>query len=790
MRYGCSVTEQTDTSKIADRISLKALFSLRPDESEYWGEVRATQQADAARNINWRVGGMLCLIAMALYVVYPAVPLWQLGLWASVGICLMFERYRSYVRYTQLNLKRLPMSVVRGDTIASISLGVLWGFAILWFGPMAGTTIGMLLVSIAATIILAYVVLLPSAPASACSFTVVTGFSLIGYAYLVDLPIMIIVAVAFSTLAVRGSISGARDFIRLNSIQTSLVETNETVSLLLREFEDNGADWLWQIDSSRRLVQVSPRFARAIGKDPSELEGQPLLQILAGEAWEGGKFDQRLHTLADKLNRRESFANLLLPVKIGAVQHFWEISASPRLDDKGKFLGFRGVCSDVTQQQTYSAKIDKMARFDGLTGLPNRLQVNDTLTEALKEAVKWNRRCALLLIDLDRFKAVNDTLGHPVGDRLLAQVSARLKSLMNSHSLCGRLGGDEFAVVVRDVMDAQALEMLATQIITSLTRPFEVDGHTLFVGASIGSAMGPRDGKTVETLTRNADLALYRAKDKGGNVHFAYEPNLHAQAEERRVMEIALRKALPNGEFYLNYQPVVNAQDGTIEGFEALIRWNNPELGMVSPAKFIPVAEDTRQISAIGEWVLRTACKEAAAWPSNVRIAVNVSAEQLGEASFVSTVVSALSHSGLPASRLELEVTESVFLRDGGNMSRTLDQLLGLGIRLSLDDFGTGYSSLGYLRKTRFNTIKVDRSFVQGAARQVPESLAIIRAVVAMAQSLGMSTTAEGAETEAEVEMIRSLGCTKIQGYYYGRPMGLDDVHALFERLNQQSSAA
>ena len=655
---------------------------------------------------------------------------------------------------------------------------------------MATTTTGMLLIAMVATAIMGYVVFLRSAPASACAFIVVTGFSIIGYAYLVDLPLLAIIGLGYSIVAIRGSIASAHDFIRLNSVENTLVETNETVSLLLREFEDTGADWLWQIDSSRRLIQVSPRFARAIGKEPAELEGQPLLQILAGEAWEGGKFDQRLHTLADKLNRRESFANLLLPVKIGTVQHYWEISASPRLDEKGKFLGFRGVCSDVTQQQTYTAKIDKMARFDGLTGLPNRLQVNDTLTEALKEAIKWNRRCALLLIDLDRFKAVNDTLGHPVGDRLLAQVSARLKSLMNSHSLCGRLGGDEFAVVVRDVMDANALDMLAKQIISSLSRPFEVDGHTLFVGASVGSAMGPRDGKTVETLTRNADLALYRSKDKGGNVHFAYEPTLHAQAEERRVMEIALRKALPNGEFHLNYQPVVNAQDGTIEGFEALVRWNSPELGMVSPAKFIPVAEDCRQIAAIGEWVLRTACNEAASWPSNVRIAVNVSAEQLGEANFVTTVVSALSHSGLAASRLELEVTESVFLRDGGTMTKTLDQLLGLGIRLSLDDFGTGYSSLGYLRKTRFNTIKVDRSFVQGAARHVPESLAIIRAVVAMAQSLGMSTTAEGAETEAEVDMIRSLGCTKIQGYYYGRPMGIEDVHALFERLNQQSSAA
>jgi diguanylate cyclase (GGDEF)-like protein/PAS domain S-box-containing protein len=784
------VSEEKSISTPTDHISLKRLFSLRQDESAEWGEVRAAQQADAARNVKWRISGALTLIALACFMLKESAPLWQLGLWALCGVGLMAERWKSYSRYNNLNLKTLPMSVVRADTAASISLAVMWGFAMLWFAPMAGPGVGLTLGAMIASVILAYVVLLPSAPASTCSFTVVSGFSVLGYAYLTDNYVLMGVAAAFAFLAVRGSIDGARDFIRFKSIQTSLVETNETVSLLLREFEDSGADWLWQIDSSRRLVQVSPRFARAVGKEPADLEGQPLLQVLAGEAWESGKFDQRLHELADKLNRRESFANLTLPVMIGTTQHFWEISASPRLDEKGKFLGFRGVGSDVTQQQTYSAKIDKMARFDGLTGLPNRLQINDTLSEAMKEAIKWNRRCALMLIDLDRFKAVNDTLGHPVGDRLLAQVSARLKSLMNSHSLCGRLGGDEFAVVVRDVMDANALDMLATQIITSLTRPFEVDGHTLFVGASIGSAMGPRDGKTVETITRNADLALYRSKDKGGNVHFAYEPALHAQAEERRVMEIALRKALQNGEFHLNYQPVVSAQDGSIEGFEALLRWNSPELGMVSPAKFIPVAEDCRQIAAIGEWVLRTACKEAASWPSNVRIAVNVSAEQLGEANFVSTVVSALSHSGLPASRLELEVTESVFLRDGGTMSKALDQLLGLGIRLSLDDFGTGYSSLGYLRKTRFNTIKVDRSFVQGAARQVPESVAIIRAVVAMAQSLGMSTTAEGAETEAEVEMIRSLGCTKIQGYYYGRPMSQSDVHALFDRLNQQSHVA
>ena len=331
--------------------------------------------------------------------------------------------------------------------------------------------------------------------------------------------------------------------------------------------------------------------------------------------------------------------------------------------------------------------------------------------------------------------------------------------------------------------------MLGERIIQSVSRPYIVDGHQLFVGASVGIASGPLDGATVETLTRSADLALYKSKDRGGNVVAKYEASLHAQAEERRVMEQELRGALERGEFTLFYQPVVEAADGTLDGFEALIRWNSAKLGNVSPAQFIPLAEDSRLIGPIGEWVLRTACHEAMRWPTNMKVAVNVSAEQLIDPNFATVVMSALAQSGLAPGRLEIEVTESVFLRDGGGAAQLLDRLIATGVRLCLDDFGTGYSSLGYLRKTRFSTIKVDRSFVQGAAKQVPESLAIVRAVVALASSLGMSTTAEGAESELEVETIRALGCTKIQGYYYGRPMPAADVMMLFN-LPESASAA
>jgi predicted signal transduction protein with EAL and GGDEF domain len=371
------------------------------------------------------------------------------------------------------------------------------------------------------------------------------------------------------------------------------------------------------------------------------------------------------------------------------------------------------------------------------------------------------------------------------GDKLLAQVSARLKSLMGENQLCGRLGGDEFAIVIRDLHKADEINELAKRVIERLSEPYQVDQHTLYVGASVGSAMGPRDGKTVEELMRNADLALYRAKDAGGGEHCRFEPVLHASAEERRQLEVALRKALGRDEMELHYQPVVDSRSEKVVSFEALVRWNSADHGFVSPGKFIPLAEDTRLIVPIGKWVMRKACEEARNWPDHVKVNVNVSPEQLLEPGFHQEVVEALAVSGLRPERLEVEVTESIFLRDASVARNALEQVMALGCSVALDDFGTGYSSLGYIRKLRFSTIKVDRTFVQGAAQGSAESLAIINAVVAMAKSLDMTTTAEGVETAGEAELIRNLGCEKIQGYYFGRPMPSYEALRLFSSPHQ-----
>ncbi len=619
-------------------------------------------------------------------------------------------------------------------------------------------------------------------PLATVSFLGIVGAATATMLYRMTHPAFAAAATFFTLLLITACFARARALVMMRAGEIALAERDETVSLLLREFEDKAADWLWETDVARRVVRASPRFAWATGHDPVTINGKPFLQVLAGDAWESGQFAPGLHSLADRLKGRESFRDLLIPVHVKGEPRWWEIAASPRYDEKGAFLGFRGVGSDVTDARESADKINRMARYDTLTGLPNRLLLNEALANAMADADKWGSRCAFMMIDLDRFKAVNDTLGHPVGDRLLGRVAERLAQLMTANEMVGRLGGDEFAVVVKDATDGVRVDLMAAAIIEHLSRPYQVDQHTLYIGASVGVAIGPRDGRTADALVRSADLALYRSKDAGGGAFHAYEPQLHTRAEERRVLEMALRKALGNGELHLNYQPVVAAGSGQLTGFEALLRWESPEFGNVSPAKFVPLAEDTRLIAPIGEWVLRTACAEAATWQSQARVAVNVSPEQLRDEAFVATVAGALADSGLHPSRLEIEVTESVFMHEGTCATRVLEQILDLGVKLSLDDFGTGYSSLGYLSRTRFSSIKVDRSFVTAASKGEREAIAIIRAVVALAQSLGMATTAEGVETEEEHNMVQNLGCTKVQGYYFGRPLPVEEARAVANR--------
>ena len=771
-------------SGLPREIPLSVLLGLTDPEGVDWGRIRALQFEGIHRLNLLRVVSVIVCGLLTVQWGIGQVDILFLGPWLASLCALYIYSHMQLRKQSSWQRKTIDRGAMMMIHFLSLAGGLLWGLGFLLF---AFSTDDMTMVPLWATLVCLMVgsaMMFSAIPLCSILFVSSSGAAMtFGWFYVGNLELAFASGV-IAVLLISACLMTGRSFIDRKVSEASLNEKSEVVSLLLKEFEDTGADWLWQTDTSRRITHVSPRFAHAIGQPAEEIEGKPFLQLVAGESWESGKFSTALHELADKLKRRDSFSNMLVPVQINGENRWWELSASPKLDDGGMFHGFRGVGSDITEQRESADKISQLARFDTLTRLPNRLQMTETLAKALEAAEKWNGRCGFMMIDLDRFKAVNDTLGHPVGDRLLTRVSDRLRSIMTDNELCSRLGGDEFAVVIKDARDMEYMEILAQKIIDTLSQIYEIDQHPLYIGASVGTAIGPRDGRTVEMLMRSADLALYRSKGQGGGAFNHYEPKLHVQAEERRVMEIALRKALANDELLLNYQPVVSADSGSVVGFEALLRWNSPKFGNVSPVKFIPLAEDARLIVPIGEWVLRTACKEAINWPSAVKVAVNVSADQLTDPDFLSTVVSALEDSGLPPHRLEIEVTESIFMREGTGAAEMLDQIIALGINLSLDDFGTGYSSLGYLRKTRFTTIKVDRSFVQGAAKKVPESLAIIRAVVAMADSLGMSTTAEGAETEEEVQMIKKLGCTKIQGYYFGRPMVTEDARKLFSTFD------
>ena len=773
------------------QIDFAVLLGLRDGaDAAEWGRIRAAQLNAGRELAMYMLGVHLLGVAATVAICYRAVSPWLLLAWAGLtavaAIVMSLRRLASHHRQDGY----ATAADLRATATEGAALAIAWSLPPLFFGAGVepGQAYGLWLVL--SVLMTASALAMAPLTLATLVFLGVTGLAVAGHLVWDGQLTAAGATLVFTLTAMATCANRAKSLVIIRAARIALDERDETVSLLLREFEESGADWLWETDAARRVVKASPRFAFACGLDPVSINGLPFSQVLAGPTWETGDITPALRTLADKMKARESFRDLRLPVQIAGEERWWELSASPRYDERGGFVGFRGVGSDVTEQRASADKINRMARFDTLTGLPNRLMVNETLVRAMAEAEQWGRRCAFMMIDLDRFKAVNDTLGHPIGDRLLSRVSERLSHLMGDSQLCGRLGGDEFAVVVRDASDTEGLEKLAKSIIDALSRPYEVDQHTLYIGASVGIATGPRDGRTAEMLIRSADLALYRAKDGGRGMYMSYEPALHVQAEERRTLELALRQALEKGEMHLHYQPVVDTDTGRLTGFEALLRWSSPQFGDVSPAKFIPLAEEARLIGPIGEWVLRTACDEAARWPSAVRVAVNVSPDQLTNPQFVATVTSALANSRLPAERLELEVTESVFMHEGLGATKVLERVLDLGVKLSLDDFGTGYSSLGYLSRTRFSSIKIDRSFVKGAAKGTREAIAIIRAVVALAKSLGMATTAEGVETEDEHLLVQELGCSKVQGYYFGRPLPVTEARALAHRQHGDRAAA
>lgn len=766
------------------------MFGFAEPPGVDWGKVRAAQMAVAYRSAFGRFLMMTIGALLLFTLLYKHVEDWLLISWLSLTILSGLLSAWPHMRLG----RNLPTYVTRARLRRSNALILIgassWAAAPLLFGVVVSAETLVGLWSVMTALMAGMTVALSALPLATAGFLVMTGLSLSLTLVVYGMPIIAGVALAYMLALVASCLENGRSFLLHRMAESALTDREEVVGLLLREFDEGGGDWMWQIDASRCLTSVSKRFAAALDRNQQTMEGQPILRVLAGDSWETGSFPPSLHELSEKLRKRERFSRLLLPITLHGEQRWWELSGTPRVDDSGAITGFRGIGSDVTERHRSVDRINWMAHFDALTGLPNRAHLLESLNTAVTESTHRRGQCAFMMIDLDKFKAVNDTLGHPMGDKLLSLVAERLSALCSDNEICGRLGGDEFAVVIRDASDPSGLTRVAQTIIDRLSAPYEVDDHRLIIGASVGIATAPRDGRTAEMLMRCADLALYRSKGSGGGSFHHFDPKLHTKSEERRMAEIALYQALDNDELHLVYQPIVDVDRGVVVNCEALLRWTNADLGQVMPARLLPIAQDTRLIVPIGKWVLKAACFEALSWPSTIGVTINTCSEQLSDKGFAASVLHILLETGLPPHRLTIEVTEDGVRQAEAAGAAALAELAAHGVRLSLGDFGSEASSLAYACQAPFNTVKLHRALIAETARGTREAEAVFRAIMTLADTLDVEAIVLGVETDAQLRAARTLGCRMVQGHIFGEPLKVKDLRQLLREKQDRLAVA
>jgi diguanylate cyclase (GGDEF)-like protein/PAS domain S-box-containing protein len=533
-------------------------------------------------------------------------------------------------------------------------------------------------------------------------------------------------------------------------------------------------------DASARIVICNRQYIEMFGLSPEVARQGCTMQRLIEHRKETGSFDGDVEAFCAAIIRNVSLGKATRQLTQAPGGRAIEIANRPL-----RAGGWVATIEDITERTRAEERIAHLAHYDALTDLPNRVLLRDRLERALRE-IQPGQQLAVLYIDIDEFKSVNDALGHAIGDELLKTVADRLRGCLGEADIAARLGGDEFAVIQRTGGRAETTRLVQA-IHGAIRQPLECAGHLITTDASIGIAVAPDDGVNLDQLLKNADLALYGAKGDGRRTYRFFEPGMDARAQARRTLEMELRQAIADGGFEVNYQPIVSLHDDKISGCEALLRWHHPRRGMISPAEFIPVAEETGLINELGQFVLNTACMEAAKWPDHIRVAVNVSPVQFRSQTLALNVAAALAASGLAASRLELEITEAVLMRDDEAALATLHQLRALGVRIALDDFGTGYSSLSYLQRYPFDKIKIDRSFIRDLAEEGASS-AIVEAVVNIAAASNMTTTAEGVEQQWQRELLRELGCTEMQGFLFSPAVSAAELRRLL--MPRQGRAA
>ncbi|MAU66389.1 MAG: GGDEF-domain containing protein [Hyphomonas sp.] len=660
-------------------------------------------------------------------------------------------------------------------TRGALLSGILWGVVPFIVMNAAAPGGQMILGVIVAGMMFAGTFLMARTPAAAISFLLPVGAGVVAAMQLLNdqtyqfISLLSLGYVGVLVLAVSWSY---KQFVEQHLSECAVTEQSQLIGLLLRDFEESTSDWLWQTNAEGRLQDIPLVFEGLKGADGVMRKGEPLLDMFVE--------DDVHHILKTSLMRRQAFRDLALQVKTPELGHecWWSVTGKP-IFESGKFRGFRGVATDITQSKEIEDRIAYMAHYDGLTGLPNRITMQEHLEKAVRTPLPPKASRALVWMDLDNFKWVNDTLGHPAGDELLRQVSGRLTGVCRDEDIVSRISGDEFALIV-ERPDWEQLEDFLDDLVERMSEPYDIWGSTANCSASVGVRLFDSFTSDARVMLKHADLALYQAKKLGKGNWCMFTDELDEKARARQQIETDLYRALDNKELRVFFQPVVDAETLEVSGFETLLRWEHPTRGLVYPGEFIEHAEDIGLITRIGDWVIRAAMAEARRLPDHIGISVNISPLQIHSQSLVPTIMQAIAANNIAPERLELEITESVLMSDTEFTLQRLHQIKKIGVRIALDDFGTGFSSLSYLRSFPFDKIKIDKSFVSDLESRA-DNRAIAIATLDLARSLGMSCTAEGVETGYQSDFLRENGCNNLQGFFISRAQPLDKLRHLVE---------
>ena len=698
--------------------------------------------------------------------------------WAALLGASNLASYFAWRRNQDKPIAPVGPSIVRRAAIWSFFFGMVWGAVPVLVMPLGDTpsqvaalvsVAGMLYVTGIALAVVPQAAIAFALPIVAGSIWAIYGMDKDVQAGVFGLLMLLFVcALAFVGLR------SVRGFVRRIDLESTVRSQKDIISLLLKEFEAKGSDWLWSFDAEGRIRNPSARFEAAAQSGP--MDGKDFVEFLRATSAEA---EPIVAEIALNIAAREPFSDVQIRIERDGAEHWWTLTGKPAVDDFGAYVGYIGTAADITSEKVAERKINFLAHNDALTGLLNRAKFTEHLKQCVARLERYGSPFSILFLDLDQFKLVNDSRGHLIGDQLLIQVARRIRSTLREADTAARLGGDEFAIILNNNCTAEETAALASRLVRIVSEPYAFDDEMLSIGVSIGIAMAPINGIRPDQLLRNADLALYRAKAEGRGVYRFFESQMDSDVRERRILELELREALKDGEFMLYYQPLVSADSKAPTGFEALVRWNHPIRGVVPPAEFIPIAEQSGLIKQIGDWTIHEACAAAMRWPNDLIVAVNLSPKHFQLSDIAAVVRDALAATGLPPHRLELEITESLLIERPEQVVERLTEIKALGVTIAMDDFGTGYSSLSYLLKFPFDKIKIDKSFVTASSDDTV-ARDILRTIASLGRTLKIRITAEGVETSEQVEFLRDIACHQLQGYYFARPFQEADLAAYF----------